>query len=434
MAGKKLRSNDHCNNAPLAYNINVGLTANQTYTVKLNSLWAKAAISDADGDGLPYQCDSNPASATGSTNLCISPLGSTDVHKPKGLLECDAGYFASGIRGKAGWFIDELAVRCTPVSCLRNPGDTCNDEYWTDAFSGEAPGGSSFSRTCASGDVVTRVGGRHTAGVTLNELKISCENYVNLVDNNTSAGVANLVAVGNVSGTLGHGTLVSQTACPSYGVLKGFEVRSNLENNDVLKYITGVQPVCSGKINETQFTGTHSGVTSQLSCPENYVAVGFGAAPYSLNSSLVGALGLLCMNKSSVASSIAPTDAQLIIAHGSYYLGGNVYPAMTEKYSTFKSRHGLATNYVENKCLNGASVISANIGAKLIGGKYINHVWQFTCKNLSTGLIYIRTMGVGASGGTYATLQCPNPATPYFNGMTIDSGWLTDGVGFTCRD
>ena len=417
---------DAGHNAPLAYNINVPLTPNQRYTVRLNHLWASAVISDADRDRLPLECDSDPANPVGSSNLCPSAMGSADITAPRGLLQCKAGHVATGVRGRAGWLIDELAVRCTPTSCLR-AGGSCAAEYWTDPFAGESGGGGPFTRTCAAGRAISYLRGRHSSGSQLNELHLWCNDYAPLVDSGWFSGGQDLGRVGNDFGALGYGIDVPWQSCANRGVLTGFEARSNLQGNSSLFWLTGVQPICSGSIRESAFQGSTSGGFTDLACPANHIGVGFVAAAYALDPDYVGLTGLLCMDRSELGA--APSDDRLVVAHGSYHLHPAVYPAKVERYLTFKSRHGLGSSYRERKCPAGQSVRSAEMSS---GGTFISHFGGFTCASPAGSTTWVG-VGVGTPGATSRVLSCPDPQTERAAGLRLHSGWLTDGAALMCR-
>lgn len=422
---------ENCHDVPLAYNINVNLTPNQEYTVRLNQLWTRAAISDADQDGVPYQCDGDPSDPQVSTNSCPTALGTTDVDKPRGLLECKDGFVATGVKGRAGWLIDEMAVRCTPTSCLREDL-SCAEEYWTDHFAGESSGGTQYTKTCTTGKVINYIRGQHTANVEVNEIAMYCYDYDALIDNGSYTGGQYLGVIGNSFGSRSDGGSPGWQTCGTDRVLVGFEARSDLEDDDVLSWITGLQPICSEPIKESAYHGSMGGELKTLKCPEGSSGVGFVAAPYSNNSDYVGLLGLLCLRDSDLG--LTPSNYRLTVAHGSYYHGGNVYPAMVEKYVTFENRHGLGSSYVETKCPAGSVVTGAKFATNLNGsGNFINRFLSFKCRDTSSGSVTYQYPYVGQAGGDYAQLDCPSPSSDTVVGLNIDSGWLTDGVGVVCK-
>ncbi|MFP4599402.1 MAG: hypothetical protein ACLFVJ_14180 [Persicimonas sp.] len=420
-----------CHTAPMANNVNISLTPNQAYTVRLNQLWARAAISDADQDGVPYECDSDPSDPASSANSCPTALGTTDIDKPRGLLQCKEGFVATGVKGRAGWMIDELAVRCTPTACLREDA-ACSEEYWTDHFAGESGSGTAYTRTCDAGKAINYVRGQHTAGTDLFEISLNCYDYDALVDNGTYSGGQSLGIIGNSFGSRNEGTSTGWETCGTDSFLIGFEARSDFEDDQVLKRLTGLQPICSEPIDESPYHGSMGGTLESLKCPANFSGVGFISAPYTQNSDYVGLLGLLCLRDDDIGTT--PSDYKLIAAHGSYYTSGYLRPAMVEKYQYFKDEHGLGSSFVESKCPAGSVVTSARLATDLAGdGRFINRFYRFTCRDTATGSTTSVYPMVGAVGGTYATLGCPDSTADTVVGLNLDSGWLTDGVGLVCK-
>jgi hypothetical protein len=327
--------------------------------------------------------------------------------------------------------IDKLAVRCTPTSCLREDV-SCAEEYWTDHFAGESTGATAFTKTCSTGKVINYIRGQHTPGDDLFEIALYCYDYDELVDNGTYIGAQYLGIIGNVFGSRNDGISPGWQTCGTNRVLIGFEARSDFEGNQVLKRLTGLQPICSDPIKESAYHGSMGGNLKTLKCPANFSGIGFVSAPYTNDSSYIGLLGLLCMEDSEIG--MTPSNYKLVVAHGSYYLNGNIYPAMVEKYTTFKGRHGLGSSYVESKCPTGSVVTGASFATNLAGdNRFINRFNYYACRDINSGATTYMYPTVGQAGGDYAWLNCPNPSSDAVVGLNLDSGWLTDGVGLVCK-
>ena len=427
-------TSNSCNDTvPLAYDAGIALTPEQETTVRLNQLWVRAAASDADRDNIPFECDSNPAStastANSTENTCPAPLGGPydDETVPRGLLQCPEGFLVTGVRGKSGWYLDRLQVECTPISCLERGGG-CGGEFWTDHFGEGTSASPDFDYQCPAGSVVARITGYHTPAATsggiINRFKAYCYDYNALAGSGTQTYSGSSAMVGSTSATY------YNVSCPDGGAFSGFEARSShtvpFQYNQVsnMKYITGLQPICSSEHREaTFFAGGVGGTSGAMSCPGDMIAVGTVARPYTyIGSTRLGMFGLLCKEPNVSSTS----DAYLVAVHGSDYTSAGLYPRKVEKYTTLLGNAGSLTAV---KCSSGYALSGVGVyhdGAQLIRQSMVE------CTQVGGSAREYFYPGIGGSGGSYSSLYCPSTDTT--RGMFINSGWLTDGVALRCED
>ena len=414
-------------NAPLAYENGEDLTTNQIKTVSLNQLWIRAASSDADQDNLPYECDPDPAAANGAgDSLCPPALGAfDDVNEPRALLQCQDGYAVTGIRGRAGWLIDELRVRCTPNSCLQTD-QGCASEYWTEPFGGEGGGGTAFEETCAVGQSVMFIQSRDTPGASVNELTLMCTDHRSWTHDHVFSGSTVFGTVGNSSGTRNDGTRLRNSICADHGVLLGFEARSNLTGTNSRRWLTGLQPICSGPVADSDFFGGVDDLAERVSCPEGSIAVGVTGSE-SIVADRVGVLGLVCMDEAAVASGALPTNSQLTVAHttGSDQVG--LYPALSRDFDV----------YAANAPANVRTAI-CSAGTRLDGMLIYEHdeqldgVWQARCRNYDgSGSITTVQVELGQTPANAYALGCGGEVV---TGMQVHASWFVEGLGLECAE
>lgn len=181
--------------------------------------------------------------------------------------------------------------------------------------------------------------------------------------------------VGNSSGTRNDGTRLRNSICADHGVLLGFEARSNLTGTNSRRWLTGLQPICSGPVADSDFFGGVDDLAERVSCPEGSIAVGVTGSE-SIVADRVGVLGLVCMDEAAVASGALPTNSQLTVAHttGSDQVG--LYPALSRDFDV----------YAANAPANVRTAI-CSAGTRLDGMLIYEHdeqldgVWQARCRN-----------------------------------------------------
>lgn len=168
------------NTVPIAYI--AGMSSEQREAVRLNHLWLQARIDDADNDGYPIQCDSDPSSpGPDRTARCPAPDGRPIRSKtkgyPQGSLMCDDGFVATGYYGKySDWGIRRLGLQCRPVGCVDgSDGASCTRSYRTDQY-GLSNSGTSFSQQCRAGLAIYGFHGRITdSNGRIQSLGIKCK-------------------------------------------------------------------------------------------------------------------------------------------------------------------------------------------------------------------------------------------------------------------
>lgn len=414
--------------APLAYDNGRTLTPNQLSTVARNDLWLRALASDADGDLVPYECDGAPGDPLNNLNGCPAPLGGpADPQVPRGLLTCDPGFVATGLRGTHGLVLDRLSVECTPISCLERPDLPCPNVRVTDTFAGNSQSSTAaFARDCPAGRAIGAIAGRHDQGALVRELSVVCFNYPYLRDGSGTAGTTHLVPVGNYEGRAGFGAAYPETACEQGSVLVGFEARSDQESaNDSLAFITGLQPVCRDVSQIEPYQGGLGGDPHQLSCPLGFVGVGT-VQNTTASGAAVGMFGLLCAEKYKVSRGLPTTDDDLIVAHTSFATNASErYPALMEKYSVFQARQPAGTTVA--KCATGRAVDEIDYRA----GTLVDQITSLRCRNPSDDSTRGLVVGVGGPGGTARAAACP--ARAYVSGLLARSGWSLDGLAPRCE-
>lgn len=424
--------------SPLGYEVlnssgNVmSLDAKEKRSARINLQWVQAVAADADLDGLPRLCDSDPEYNYFDDNLCTTTLGGGDPKEPRGLLKCIPGYKATGVKGNDGWYIDRISVRCTPTACLRNPTDSCPDEYWTEHFAGEGGGGTSYSETCSAGNVISEVRAQHDSGNMMYEFQVRCHDYDELVDNSNWTNAETLGIIGNSNGSLDKGTGTGWESCPGDEAFRGIEARSDLTGDDILSYVTGMQPICSSdNVSESDFVGAPGGwVNGRNACPRGMIGVGFVSAPGQNDSDDLGLLGLLCMDKDDVANDKPVSNSDLLVAHGEYYNQGIIYPNITEDMDSFMGRHGLGSDISVDKCDAGERVVSAAFEYDRSGDGELTQLDKFEClEDGSSNWIYPET----GTESYYTTVSCNDDSSEGAFGFVMADGWNTDGTSVLCR-
>lgn len=394
----------------------VALTPNQEVAIRVNTGWTRAATSDPDRDGVPAECDANPTVSNPMDNVCPvtiggpTAIGALDV--PKALLTCKDGFVASGIEGRQGWLIDQIAVQCVPLSCLER-GQSCAETYTTDIFG--STGGSGFSRSCGADEALFGFRARHDSGWYLRELEPMCLSH-SAAQSELYNGYRYLPAVGNNWGNLSYGSGVF-SYCGRGQLLSGFEVRSHSGTA-----VTGLQPVCTDVTEYSEFHGGLGGQAEELSCPETQVAVGTVQNDYDGH---VGLFGLLCTDEATVVGSQYPFDDDLLTVHGSYHNGWQVYPRKAEPYADLDAA---VPDLVTTRCPTGRALH----GVLVRSDTRIHQITALDCR-LPGGSTpqYVYPL-VGEPNGTYSWARCPQ-SDGFATGLLTHSGWLTDGLGVRCE-
>jgi len=347
--GKRLEGNRHLagtdqdttgSYAPLAYY--AGMTANQRDTARRNSLWAAAQVDDIDNDGLPTECDENP-SASGGANLCPAPVGIpvgpqvtspnppqscsdssglaawTGVSpQPMGLLACRAGFIATGLVGRGGDLVDELALQCSAISCFYGSGPC--ESYETDLFGGG--GGSDYFDSCPPGQALTSFAGFQDANG-LRSISAQCRSFDTVRSLPPTYSGSNLYIVGNQFGFLRTGTPYVGS-CAKDRILTGLVVRSA-----DARFVTGVQEICSAYPGGySTYAGGKGGSGYGLSCPANYLLVGTAQRRASDG---IDHFAILCAPRTQV-------EANMDIANGVMSL--RTEPTVTRCRALFLGRRG----------------------------------------------------------------------------------------------
>jgi hypothetical protein len=371
-----------CDNAPLSYNPNFTETADQQSTVRLNSLWAMARADDADGDGLPNECDSDPANSTGSVNLCPSPLGApvgaAAASVPAAQLTCPFGYRPVGIRGLFGTSLNRTALVCDQLQCTPGTGCDTSTNVTTDYIGGNY--GSTYLSICPEGERMVGLTGTSDS-TAVYSVSAQCL---------TAAGqVHSLTPVGNTSA----GTAFSAQCLGNN--FAGFQARSNS-----LIQTTGLQPICAPPT-DAYFVGPGYG-QNPMQCPPGNVAVGLGYAIPNAGGD-VQMTGLICGEKAVVTSGQAVAPNNLTVLRAAFEMG-SWYPAAVEPHSNLH----VPPSWTEAMCPVGSALSGVTIGwdTTQAGYAWVSGIQSLQCKDIRSASGATTTVQVNAGnlGGAYSTI------------------------------
>jgi hypothetical protein len=409
--------------SPLAYNPGISMTPNQLLTARLNSLWISARADDADTDGVPYDCDVNPAISDEFDNhFCPPPVGGPNgvdtANVPIGLLECKPGYVPAGLSGRFGDLIDQLSMRCMAYSCFDRP-ETCGDFYVTDAFGGS--GGGALGQACANDSVLFGAHGK-ASDTHIFSVGSKCAPMSWLRQNSSRARGTDLAGMGN-----GNGGFAYDVDCAARGAgqrdswLKGFQARTTDK-----RFVTGLHPVCDeDRHRAAPYVGGSGGGMTFQKCPVGQVAIG---TIQRNQDGLINVFGILCGAQAAVGTGFAVPDHLITLVRTSFahYQAGFVNSHAVERYS---SRH-VPSGTTRANCSPGYAMTGVSI-------KYtdrLTHVTSITCKDIRQGGASTQTVSVNVGGnvGTSASSTCPFGGL--VNGLYARSGWLVDGVAMSCVD
>jgi|GEM_PF-1891928 len=399
--------------APLTYHGGIDMTANQLLTAKLNTLWLKARMDDADGDGLPTSCDPNPGSSAWVGSTCPAelgvPRGAATTTVPVAQLQCKIGYAPVGMKGRAGWLVDQLQLKCSPIRCIKT-GLGCAESYYTDSFGGA--GGAAFEDTCPSGQVLAGFEGAEDASA-ITTLTGLCASYTAL-----AAGSPTYTRLATHGGAY-PGAAFSQN-CGNTGMVDALQLRTTDK-----RFITGMQATCISTTSYSNYAGSGGGGAASLQCPPGNVAIG------TYQRALDGGLnlfGLICANRQRVTQSWPPTQMPgMTVAHtGFYYPGfGVIGVAAVEPYETVH----LPPDSTAAWCPVGYALNAVHV----YSNSFINRVDGIGCVSIagSTPSTVFVPVRVGGATGGYSTLRCPSQ-TP-IKAFYARSGWLTDYLLMQCE-
>jgi hypothetical protein len=416
--------------APIAYQTGTTLTANQTLTVRLNSLFALAEIDDADNDGLPTACDANPASPNPtSDNVCPPGFGtptgaslatsetSSSTSVPVGEVACKPGYMAIGMGGHSGSLVDQLSIHCQALSCFYTGSCSSGNSYWTDYFGGT--GGVAFDTECASGSILTGVFAETTTGPIVSSLIAECTPISSVVDN-----ISNRTYLSWVGAS---GTTELDESCKTNQSLVGFQARSS-----DARWVTALQPICSDDVGHFgPYMGGTGGAAADQSCPAGYISTGMVYAT-DTGDTTVSFTGVLCAPKSSVQAGTAVPDSQLWVVHGGAHdYNQNIdIPGLVEPYSSAHTPSG--TQRVNCPVGSGMIGLNAATSSREISTTVVQALTSLTCRNLASQSV--STVNFSNAGSlTSAQAESSGCASGYVNGLYTQNGWLTDGLAPHCQ-
>jgi hypothetical protein len=413
----------HAAAAPLNYNPGITMTPNQLLTARLNSLWVRARADDADGDGVPYDCDSRPdlEGVPGGDNTCPPPVGGVQnpLTAPVALLECRPGYVPVGIRGRFGDLIDQLQLRCRAYSCFDQPA-TCGDEYYTEPFGGN--GGGPLEQTCPNDSVLVGAHGKANTSF-IYSFGAACAPMARVRSGEARAFKTQITpAMGTgTQGTAYSFDCAQRDAGSRDNWIQGFQARTIHK-----QWVEGLQPICNERLQRlTPYAGGSSGGGVLQRCPHGQVAIGSLTRAQGGN---INVFGLLCANQASVKAGSTIADSAITLVRPSFmnYAAGFVTGIAVEPYT---SRH-MPSGTTRTNCPTG----HAMSGVAFRYGSFVNRISSLTCKNIrpnQTGTQTV-TVGIGGDTGTSTTLTCPFGGQA--NGLYSRSGWLMDGMALHCTD
>ena len=409
---------------PLNYNPGITMTPNQRLTVRLNAHWTNARAADADGDGIPYDCDSDPAFASSAHNFCPpaigGPSGTATATAPLGALECRPGYVPWGLTGRFGSLIDQLALKCVAYSCFDQPA-SCGDTYTTDAFGGE--GGGANQQSCVSGSVLVGAQGQASSSL-IYSIGGSCAPMSSVRADQTTTAKTALAAMG----AGGQGSAYSFD-CGNRGegghdsLLKGFHARTSDK-----RWVTGLFPVCEPLHQRgARYVGGSGGGMRYQQCPVDHVAVG---TVQRAQGDSINVFGILCAHQATVKQGAGLPASALTLVRTSFanYAAGFINSEAVERYTS--SHLPAGTSAVT--CAAGYAMTGADFRYSFTA--FVNQVTSITCKDIRPGRTGTQTIPVleGAATGVASASTCPFGGQ--VNGLYSRSGWLVDGVAMHCVD
>ncbi len=381
-------------NAPLMYNPGIGITEtpNQQLTVKLNSMWAKARADDADGDGVPNECDSDPANPIGSVNLCPppvgGPVGAAAVTVPAAQLQCPFGTLPVGLKGTFGSTIHSMAVECDQLQCFA--GTTCSGTRTTsDYFSPNT--GNSYETACANGERMVGLAGTSDSA-NLYSLTAQCL---------TSTGTIHSASTGGVSTS---GSPFSFDCAANK--LAGFQARSTS-----LSTVTGLQAICAPTTESYSVPVGAGPGQNAMRCPPGQVAVGLGSAARGPGSDIF-MTGLLCTDKTAIAAGQAVGANQLTVVRSGFEMG-NFYSAAIEPQTNLH----VPSTWVESFCPTGSAMTGVTFGwdtQTQPGLAWVSSIQTIQCLDIrapngATTTVNVNTGTAANSTTTYALSTSPSP-------------------------
>lgn len=418
--------------SPTGYEAGIVLTENQRDTIRKNQLWIRSRMDDVDGDGLPSACDPAPNAANrANENLCPKPVGSRTPDYPDGRLECKPGYHITGISGRDGWLIDQLAVQCTPAHCFDQPGNTsdiCKGAYATDAFGGT--GGMPYRTSCGKNKVLNGFSGRATQD-SLISLSMRCS-YLSPRARPPNDRIAVYTVIGNDRGRRNTGNEFER-ACAGK-LLTGIDVHSADG-----KTLTSLQLICSDSSGETlAYVGGHGGQSYSLKCPAGNVMVGMMYQARQRRSDRPAFVGFLCEPLGSVRSAgpdtapdVAGRNATLSVLHGSYQHRdrGVFVPAGYQQYQGSYTPQGILTR----RCPEG-EVIKGTVARS---GGHLDFIRSMICDgpeetaNQDSSVVLIDNIDRGILDVEVVETRCNGQRS--VTGLYVRSGWLLDGMALYCE-
>ena len=379
-----------CESAPLSYSAGITETANQQSTVRLNSLWAMARADDADGDGLPNECDSDPTT-TSSVNLCPAPLGApvgtATASVPAAQLQCPFGTMPVGVQGLFGTSLNRIEVQCDQLQCFA--GTACSGtRTLTDPF-GPSVGGSSLNSSCAEGERMVGLSGTSDASG-IYSLTAQCL---------TAAGT---VHPAGTNGNTAKGSPFAFT-CPA-NKLTGFEARSTSATST-----TGLQALCL-PVTEVYSVGPGP-AQNPMRCPPGQVALGVGySAPSTGAGAEIQMTGLLCGDKASIAAGQPMGNIPLTVLRSGFEMGDWFDPAV-EPHATVH----VPPTWKETYCPTGSAMSGLTVGWDAVsypGLAFVSGIQQMQCQNIQSSAGAATTVAINAGNlsglPTYALTVSPS--------------------------
>jgi hypothetical protein len=398
---------------PLGYYPGITMTPNQQNTVRLNSLWAMARADDADGDGLPLLCDSDPSNATASVNLCPAPIGapvgSAVATVPSGQLACPFGYYPVGLKGQIGASLTAIAVECRPVACFG--ATTCTDSYSlvvTDPFGGTTD--NAYETVCATGERMTGLKGTSDANK-IYSLTPQCLASSGAVHQAPTVGPA------------GSGTAFN-LACGGNN-LQGFQARSTAKNS-----ATGLHALCAPAL-ETYMSGPGPTDRTTMQCPPGQVVVGLGYSIYYPGYDMHMA-GVLCNDRAAVAAGQAIVQSQTTVLRAGYEAGFWVNSSVEP--DTTATLHA-PPNWTEVYCPTGSAMTGVTFswdstGTTSDGNAAVSGFQQMHCQDIQSASGPATTVPINAGniGGAYTSYTL-SAAPSIVDGVLFVDGLFLQGLG-----
>ena len=416
--------------SPINLTLSLEPTWRQAEAVRLNETWVAAWSADADRDGLAGPCDPEPGETRANVlGRCPGRIGAPlDPTHPRGLTQCPAGWYATGLYGKAGALVDRIGLRCEPASCIGNNASCGDPRFNSTTFGG--PGGTDFILACPTDHILVGIDAHTDSNNSQRptSLRARCRAFEN---GQPDGPVVTTARVGSVL----QGAQLAIRDCPASDALVGLDARSSdvgSTNQPSTRVVTTLRPVCDDP--PPVFAGGSGGVLHPLLCPDGTNVVGVGAVP---GSSAIAGFSVYCGRPEE--TSPGTNSERLHQIHSSHQdASSGFHPSGTWPFSwNFPER--AARNYapfvparelafcpiVDGKRLRVTGV-RYSVGTQTL--RLVRAIERISCSDGEGGPVTHVPVGVGVPTSESVERTCRGG----FEGALARSGSLLDALAMVC--